>query len=104
MQTILGAGGAIGIELAKALKHYTKNIRLVSRTPKKVNETDSLFPADLTKEKIFDAVKDSEIVYVTIGFDYKTRVWQQTWPLFMKNVIDACVENKSKLVFLTMCT
>jgi nucleoside-diphosphate-sugar epimerase len=100
MQTILGAGGAIGMELAKALKHYTNNIRLVSRNPKIVNETDTLFPADLTKsEKIFESIKGSEIVYVTIGFEYKTSLWQKTWPLLMKNVIDACVENNSKLVF-----
>ena len=70
MQTILGAGGAIGIELAKALTLYTGNIRLVSRNPKKINEADTLFPADLTKrEKIFDAVNGSEIVYVTIGVE-----------------------------------
>src|SRR5688500_532036 len=100
MQTILGAGGAIGIELAKALLQYTSNIRLVSRTPKKVNETDTLFPADLTKrEKIFEAVNGSEIVFVTIGFNYKTKLWQEVWPLFMRNAIDACIENNSKLVF-----
>ncbi len=34
MQTILGAGGSIGIELAKSLTSYTTDIRLVSRTPK----------------------------------------------------------------------
>jgi len=33
MQTILGAGGAIGVELAKALPKYTSKIRLVSRNP-----------------------------------------------------------------------
>jgi len=37
MQTILGSGGAIGIELAKALTAYTLDIKLVSRNPKKVN-------------------------------------------------------------------
>ena len=41
MQTILGAGGTTGIELAKQLINYTKDIRLVSRNPKKVNETIS---------------------------------------------------------------
>ncbi len=35
MQTILGSGGAIGIPLAKELKNYTDQIRLVSRNPKK---------------------------------------------------------------------
>lgn len=36
MQTILGSNGQIGHELAKELsKHYTTDIRLVSRNPKK---------------------------------------------------------------------
>ncbi len=40
MQTILGAGGAIGIELAKALPKYTDNIWLLSRNPQKINDKD----------------------------------------------------------------
>jgi len=51
MQTILGSGGAIGIELAKALKEYSRDIRLVSRNPQKVNDTDELFPAELLISK-----------------------------------------------------
>jgi pyruvate/2-oxoglutarate dehydrogenase complex dihydrolipoamide dehydrogenase (E3) component len=42
-QTILGSGGAIGIELAKVLKTYTGDIRLVSRNPRKVNDEDEIF-------------------------------------------------------------
>lgn len=100
MQTILGASGAIGTELAKALKNYTNDIRLVSRKPKKVNETDILLPADLTnRAEVFKAIQGSEIVYLTIGFEYKLDVWKKQWPELMQNVIDACVENKSKLVF-----
>jgi nucleoside-diphosphate-sugar epimerase len=99
-QTILGAGGAIGIELAKTLKDYTTDIRLVNRNPKKVNSSDTLFPADLTKkEDIFNAIEGSDITYVTIGFPYKTKVWRQTWIPFIQNVIAACLEHKSKLVF-----
>ncbi len=99
-QTILGAGGAIGIELAKALKDYTSDIRLVNRNPVKVNSTDSLFPADLTKkDDVFKAIEGSKITYVTIGFPYKTKVWKQIWIPFMQNVIAACLEYNSKLVF-----
>lgn len=99
-QTILGAGGAIGIELAKSLTEYTSDIRLVSRNPKKVNPTDSLFPADLTKkEDIFKAVAGSHITYVAIGFLYKTSVWKEAWVPFIQNVVDACLEHNSKLVF-----
>lgn len=100
MQTILGSSGAIGTELAKALKNYTDNIRLVSRNPKKINEGDTLFSADLTnREEVFRAIKGSEIVYLTIGFEYKLKVWAKQWPELIKNVIDACIENNSKLVF-----
>lgn len=101
MQTILGSGGAIGTVLAKELTAYTKNIRLVSRNPKKVNETDQLFTCDLMdKEKLFKAVEGSQVVYLTAGFPYKAKVWQDTWPLVMQNVIDACKEHNSKLVFI----
>lgn len=100
MQTILGSGGAIGTELAKALPQYTTSIRLVSRNPRKVNETDELFPADLTDPaQIERAVQGSEIVYVTIGFEYKLSVWQRTWPPFMRSVLDACHKHNAKLVF-----
>lgn len=99
-QTILGAGGAIGVELAKALKNYTSDIRLVNRNPEKVNSTDTLFKADLTsKTDVFKAIEGSKITYVTIGFPYKTKIWKQIWPPFMQNVVAACLEHNSKLVF-----
>jgi nucleoside-diphosphate-sugar epimerase len=100
MQTILGSGGAIGIELAKALKSYTSEIRLVSRNPKKVNETDELMAADLLKtEDVRRAIEGSEIVYVTVGFPYNLKVWQVSWPKFISDVIAACQEYHVKLVF-----
>ena len=75
MQTILGSGGAIGIPLAKELKKYTNQIRLVSRNPKKVNETDELFPIDLNDlSQIDKAIAGSEVVYVVVGFEYKFSV------------------------------
>ena len=99
-QTILGAGGAIGIELAKSLSTYTSDIRLVSRNPQKVNPSDNLFKADLSnREEVFEAVKGSSIVYLVVGFDYHTKLWQQRWPPLIKNVVDACIENNAKLVF-----
>jgi nucleoside-diphosphate-sugar epimerase len=100
MQTILGSGGAIGIPLAKELLNYTKQIRLVSRNPKKVNETDELFPADVNDlSQIRKAIAGSEVVYVTIGFEYKLKVWQRTWPPFLQEVINACKTQNVKLVF-----
>jgi nucleoside-diphosphate-sugar epimerase len=100
MQTILGAGGVIGRELALALREYTDEIRLVSRNPRKINKTDELIAADLTKaEEIEKTVKGSAVVYVTIGFTYSAEAWKKYWPDFMTNVITACKNEGCKLVF-----
>ena len=100
MQTILGANGTIGTLLAKELKAYTHQIRLVSRHPKKVNETDELFPADLSDPaQVEKAVAGSDVVYLVVGFDYKLKVWQAQWPVLMRATIDACIKHKAKLVF-----
>ena len=100
MQTILGSGGTIGTDLARFLKTYTNEIRLVSRTPKKVNDSDLLHPADLSSaDQIDKAIKGSEVCYLTVGFDYKLKVWKEKWPALIKNVVDACIRHNSKLVF-----
>ena len=101
MQTILGANGIIGTELAKELcNNYTKDIRLVSRNPKKVNDTDTLFPADLMDAQQTEAaVKGSEIVYLTVGLPNVTLIAQERWPIIMHNVINACINYQVKLVF-----
>jgi nucleoside-diphosphate-sugar epimerase len=90
----------VGIELARALKVYTGEIRLVSRNPREVNPGDHLFQADLTNpSEVLKAVEGSEIVYLTAGLKYDTKVWQTTWPGIMKNVIDACKNHNARLVF-----
>ena len=100
MQTILGAGGIIGTELAKALPAYTSDIRLVSRTPKKVNETDELVSCDLLiADQVSEAVQGSEVAYLTVGLPYQTKIWQEQWPIIMKNVVEACKKHQSRLVF-----
>lgn len=100
MQTILGANGIIGVNIAKTLPQFINQIRLVSRNPKKVNDTDELAVADLLNaQQVSDAVKGSEIVYLTAGLPYKASVWEQQWPVVMKNTIDACKTNGAKLVF-----
>ncbi len=101
MQTILGSSGIIGKEVARELyKSYTKDIRLVSRNPKQVNPSDQLFKADLLNAgQVLEAVKGSEVVYLTVGIDYSAKIWAVQWPVIMRNVVDACIAEKAKLVF-----
>jgi nucleoside-diphosphate-sugar epimerase len=100
MQTILGANGTIGKLLARELMSYTDRVRLVSRKPLRINETDELMAADLTQPGAVDrAVKGSEVVYLVVGFEYKAKVWEEKWPALMRSTIDACAKHGAKLVF-----
>ncbi|MEH0154452.1 NAD-dependent epimerase/dehydratase family protein [Limibacter armeniacum] len=101
MQTILGANGQIAEELARDLcKNYTTDIRLVSRNPKKVNETDQLYPANLLDAQATEkAVEGSDIAYLTVGLPMDSKMWEDQFPIMMKNVIEACKKHKCKLVF-----
>lgn len=101
MQTILGAGGPIADELARELaRTFTSEIRLVSRHPQKVNDTDEVFAADLTDPAATSlAVQGSEVVYLTVGLPMDSDLWEQKFPTMMRNTIQAVKEHGAKLVF-----
>lgn len=101
MQTILGSNGQIGQEIAKEIySKYTKNIRLVSRKPKKIHDTDEVVPADLMKyEDTYKAIEGSDIVYFAVGLPSDSEMWEKRFPIIMENVIKACQETNSKLAF-----
>lgn len=101
MQTILGANGQIGTELARELHdRYTTDLRLVSRKPKALHGTDELVAADLTDAAQTDAaVAGSDIAYLTVGLPADSKLWAEQLPVMMRNVIDACAKHGTKLVF-----
>lgn len=101
MQTILGANGIIGEELARELReNYSEKIRVVGRNPEKINADDLLFKADLLDpNQVNLALKGSSIAYLTVGLAYDSTVWLRDWVLVMKNVIEACKSNNCKLVY-----
>ena len=92
MQTILGANGQIAMELARELRrNYTDEVRLVSRNPRKVNDADSLVPANLLDARqTLAAVKGSSVVYFTAGLPPDTELWEAQFPTMLKNALDAC--------------
>ncbi|WP_428229606.1 NAD-dependent epimerase/dehydratase family protein [Flavobacterium sp.] len=101
MQTILGANGIIGEELAKALRNnYTTEIKLVGRNPNKVHDEDIVFRCDLLDpESVKKALEDTDIAYLTVGLPYDSQLWLRQWPLIMKNVISGCKAQGCKLVY-----
>ncbi len=100
MQTVLGANGQIGQELAKELRRkFTSAIRIVSRNARKVNDTDTVFSADLSiKEEAMAAVAGSEVAYFTLGLPMDSDLWEKQFPLITRNIIDACKTHGTKLV------
>ncbi len=99
LHTILGANGTIGTELIPVLKSHGVKIRLVSRTPVQIEETESV-PADmLIYDQVLKAVSGSKVVYLVVGITYSAKIWQELWPVIMRNVINACKETGAILLF-----
>jgi nucleoside-diphosphate-sugar epimerase len=97
--TILGAGGAIGNELAKLLVARGLAFRLVGRKPVPVGSAE-VVAADLSDEdQTTRAVAGSDIVFLLAGLKYDHKVWAELWPRIMANTIEACKRANAKLVF-----
>ncbi len=101
MQTVLGATGQIAMELARELRRtYTDDIRLVSRKPLKINDSDALVAADLLDaDQAAKAVKGSSIVYFTAGLPPDTQLWETQFPVMLRNSLDAARAAKAKFVY-----
>ena len=99
LHTILGANGTIAAELIPVLQSNAQQIRLVSRSPRKVTGAE-IFQADvLNRDKVFQAVKGSDYVYLLVGLEYNRKVWRAEWPVIMRNAIDACKAAGARLIF-----
>jgi nucleoside-diphosphate-sugar epimerase len=100
LQTILGAGGSIGLELARILPDYSDRVRLVSRNPKKLLPSNEPYAADLLNARqVAEAVKGSDVAYLVAGLPYSAKIWESQWPVVMRNTIAACRASGCKLVF-----
>ena len=90
LHTILGANGTIANELIPVLQSKGQQIRLVSRKSGTIPGAENII-ADVTdRDSVFDAVKGSDYVYLLVGLEYSLKVWKSSWPVIMRNVIDAC--------------
>lgn len=101
MQTILGATGQIAVELIRELhRSHTTDLRLVSRHPQKIHDTDSIVPANLLDAaQTTQAVKGSSIVYFTAGLPPDTAMWASQFPVMLKNALDASRGVGAKFVY-----
>lgn len=99
IHTILGGNGTIATELIPILQKNGQRMRLFSRNPKPVPGAEIISGDVLNREQVFQAVSGSDIVYLLVGLQYDIKVWRASWPVIMRNTIDACVAAKAKLIF-----
>lgn len=96
---ILGAGGSIGNPLAQILLNDKHDVRLVSRSGYAMQDADTMI-ADMTRQDdAIRAVSGAHIAILTLGLQYNLKIWQEFWPRIMKNVIEACKQEGTKLIF-----
>jgi nucleoside-diphosphate-sugar epimerase len=100
MITILGAGGAIGNELASLLAARKLPFRLVGRNPVSKPGAAELVSADLSdRDQTERAVAGSSVVVLLAGLKYDHKIWAQLWPRIMANAIEACKRANARLIF-----
>lgn len=103
-QVVLGATGNIGGLLVNELTGRNIDVKALSRTLPdedariagvEYGQADAEDAASLLK-----ATKNVDVVYATLAVPYATEQWERSWPVIMRNVIDAARTNDFKLVFL----
>jgi nucleoside-diphosphate-sugar epimerase len=101
MHTILGAGGPVANALTTELVKNNVPLRLVSRRPVDVQGNNITWrKADLLNYKqVQEATQGATVIYLCAGLVYDARIWQEQWPVIIRNVINVTKENNARLIF-----
>lgn len=98
LHTVLGASGATGRAVIRALQDRNLKIRAVGRSVAR-EDTENV-RADLLKPKeALKAIEGASHVYLCVGLPYRAEVWQRDWPRLMQNVIEACAAAEARLIY-----
>jgi nucleoside-diphosphate-sugar epimerase len=99
LHTLLGGNGTIATELVPILQSNGQQIRIFSRSPKPVPGAEVVSGDVLNPEDVLKAVKGSDVVYLLVGLEYSKKIWKKSWPVIMRNTIDACKAVGARLIF-----
>ena len=101
MHVILGAGGTLATELTNVLTAAGQSVRLVSHRPVAVEPPFVTWQhGDLLRsDQTLAATQGASVVYLCAGIKYDAGVWQEQWPVIMRNVIAATEAAGARLIF-----
>jgi nucleoside-diphosphate-sugar epimerase len=99
--TVLGASGNVGKLLVKELSKGGYKVKATGRGKPNFNlEGVENIAVDYNNQNELDnSVIGSEVVYMLIGLEYKTKVWEAEWPQMISRIIESCKKSGSKLIF-----
>lgn len=101
MHTILGAGGPVANALTNELVKNNQAVTLVSRKPVDIKGNNITWrKADLLNyNEVLEAAKGATVIYLCAGLVYDAKIWQEQWPVIIRNVINVTKENNARLIF-----
>jgi nucleoside-diphosphate-sugar epimerase len=101
MHIILGAGGPVANALTNELVNNNVPVRLVSRRPVDLQGNNITWrKADLLDYKqVHEATQGATVIYLCAGLVYDAKIWQEQWPVIIRNVINVTKENNARLIF-----
>jgi nucleoside-diphosphate-sugar epimerase len=100
IHAVLGANGITGRETITALRARGETVWALARSVRESAGATSV-AADLRDAaSAMNALRGADVVYLTVGLPYSTKVWRRDWPLIMQNTIEACLAHGARLVYL----
>jgi len=100
MYTIIGNDGVITNDLVSLLSAHKEKIRLISHCPVHITGTENMTAGLRNPYEMLKAIEGSAVVYMMTGISYKDANWWRDWPQVMKNVIGACRQAGTRLIYL----
>ena len=102
-QSILVLGyGAVGRAVTAALAARGDTVRVGQRSrPADLPAGVGFTPCDLLDpQAVRQAVAGAAQVVLAVGLPYDSRIWKVSWPPVMTNLIAACAETGTRIVFI----
>ena len=84
--------------IIKELQQKWLSVKALERT-KTVEWVETINVDLLEREKTIEALVGTSHVYLSVGLQYSTKIWKENRPIIVQNVIDACTQHWSILIF-----